>query len=380
MSGAAGRKIRLVITGGGTGGHLFPGVAVAEAILAERPGSKVLFIGTDRQVDSRVLGNRPFASTAIKCQGLKGQSLRRRLAALWQLPLAVGRARKILKKFRPDLVLGVGGYVTGPVVAAAWLAGIPTCIHEQNSVPGLANRWLGKIASRIFISLPGSEKFFPAGRTKLTGNPVRAEILAAGREVRSERDAGGLTLLVLGGSQGAHRLNQLVLEGLVARKGELPANFRVIHQTGRQDEAQVRDGYQEHGIPARVGAFFDDMAGLYRQADLLVSRAGATSLAELCVMGRPAILLPYPYAADNHQEYNARQVVDRGGALLFKESGVTAEKLGGEIIRLLEDGPRLHRMGERAREAAYPEATANIVQECLELISLRGSKDKERHV
>ncbi|HSH13924.1 MAG TPA: glycosyltransferase, partial [Desulfurivibrionaceae bacterium] len=158
--------VRLVITGGGTGGHLFPGVAVAEAILAERPGSEVLFIGTDRQVDSRVLGNRPFASTAIRCQGLKGQSLMARLAALWQLPLAVWNSVKILKKFRPDLVLGVGGYVTGPVVLAARLLGIASCIHEQNSVPGLANRWLGKIVRRIFLSLPGSEKYFPSGRTR----------------------------------------------------------------------------------------------------------------------------------------------------------------------------------------------------------------------
>ncbi len=376
MSGA-GRKIRLVITGGGTGGHLFPGVAVAEAILAERPGSEVLFIGTDRQVDSRVLGNRPFASTAIKCQGLKGQSLARRLAALWQLPLAVWRSQRILKKFRPDLVLGVGGYVTGPVVAAAWLAGIPTAIHEQNSVPGLANRWLGKIASRIFISLPGSEKYFPAARTCLTGNPVRAEILAAGRIARPESDTGALTLLVLGGSQGAHRLNQLVLEGLVDRKGELPPNFRVIHQTGRQDEKLVRDGYQADGITAQVSAFFDDMADLYSQSDLLVSRAGATSLAELCVMGRPSILLPYPYAADNHQEYNARQVVDRGGALLFKEADLTAETLGREIVGLLGDGSRLRAMGERAREAAYPEATANIVRECLALIKARSGKDRD---
>lgn len=368
MTALAAKKIRLVITGGGTGGHLFPGVAVAEAILAELPGSEVLFIGTDRQVDSRVLGNRPFASTAIKCQGLKGRSLFGRLAALWQLPFAVWSSRRILQKFRPDLVLGVGGYVTGPVVVAAWLAGIPTCIHEQNSVPGLANRWLGKIVKRIFISLPGSEKYFPAGRTSLTGNPVRAEILVAGRAKRAEAGE-GFTLLVLGGSQGAHRLNQLVLEGLSGRKGELPPGFRVIHQTGRQDEKMVREGYQEQGITARVSAFFDDMADLYSQADLLVSRAGATSLAELCVMGRPAILLPYPYAADNHQEFNARQVVERGGALQFKEAELTADQLGREVVGLLTDASRLRGMGERAREAAFPEATTTIVRQCLELIN-----------
>lgn len=368
MKQSGGEVVRLIITGGGTGGHLFPGVAVAEAILAERPGSEVLFIGTDRQVDNRVLGNRPFASTAIRCQGLKGQSLMGRLAALWHLPLAVWSAGRIIKKFRPDLVLGVGGYVTGPVVLAAWLLGIPTCIHEQNSVPGLANRWLGKIVRRIFLSLPGSEKYFPMERIRLTGNPVRAEILAAAQGQNARRDEPVRTLLVLGGSQGAHRLNLLVSDGLVGRKGELPEGFLVIHQTGRQDEVVVRERYRTSGIKALVGAFFDDMAGLYGQADLVVSRAGATSQAELCVMGRPAILVPYPYAADNHQEYNAQQVVDRGGALLFKESELTAESLAEAILSLLGDAGRLREMGAHARAAALPEATANIVRECLALI------------
>ena len=368
MNESGHKAVRLVISGGGTGGHLFPGVAVAEAIMVERPGSEVLFIGTDRQVDSRVLGNRPFASTAIRCQGLKGRSMLERLRAIWQLPQAVWAAAGIIKKFRPDLVLGVGGYVTGPVVLAARLLRIPTCIHEQNSVPGMANRWLGKIVRRVFLSLPGSEKFFPAARTRLTGNPVRAEILAAARQVLEPGGRAGITLLVLGGSQGAHRLNLLVSDGLVARKGRLPAGFRVIHQTGRQDEELVRERYRTGGIEARVGAFFDDMADLYGQADLLVSRAGATSLAELCVMGRPAILVPYPFAADNHQEHNARQVVERGGALLCRESELTAEKLSEMILGLLDDRERMRTMGLKARAAALPEATGNIVRECLALI------------
>jgi UDP-N-acetylglucosamine--N-acetylmuramyl-(pentapeptide) pyrophosphoryl-undecaprenol N-acetylglucosamine transferase len=364
MSQDRGRGVRLVITGGGTGGHLFPGIAVGEAILAEVADSRVLFIGTDRQVDNRVLGGRPFATAAIRCQGLKGRPLFGRLTALVQLPLALWHSIRILRKFRPDLVLGVGGYVTGPVVLAARLLAIPTAIHEQNSVPGLANRWLGRLVDRIFLSLPGSEKYFPAGRTVLSGNPVRAEILALARE---KMETVGTTLLVLGGSQGAHRLNQLVVEGLVALQGDLPTGFRVIHQTGSLDEEQVRRQYQQAGIVAEVSGFFDDMATIYRQADLLVSRAGATSLAELCVLGKPAILLPYPYAADNHQEFNARLVAERGGALVYREAELSGTELAGRIVELLNDRARLKEMGERARQVAYPEATAFMVRECLEL-------------
>jgi len=359
-----GQAMRLVITGGGTGGHLFPGITVAEAILAEVPGSRVLFVGTDRQVDNRVLGGRPFEVAAIRCQGLKGRSLAGRLAALGQLLPALWNSLRILRRFRPDLVLGVGGYVTGPVVLAGRLLGIPTAIHEQNSVPGLANRWLGRIVDRIFLSLPGSEKYFPAGRTVPSGNPVRAEILSlAGEEERTP----GATLLVLGGSQGAHRVNQLVAEGLVMRKDDLPGELRVIHQTGSRDEEQVRQQYLAAGIEAEVRGFFDDMAGIYRRADLVVSRAGATSLAELCVLGKPSILVPYPYAADNHQEFNARLVAEHGGALIYREAELRGPELVGQVIELLNDSGRLTEMGRRAREVARPEATAVMVRECLRL-------------
>ncbi len=371
------RDIRLVITGGGTGGHLFPGIAVGEAILSEVEGSRVLFIGTDRQVDSRVLGGRPFSVAAIRCQGLKGRSFSGRLAAIWQLPLAMWNSARILRKFRPDLVLGVGGYVTGPVVLAARLLGIPTAIHEQNSVPGLANRWLGRFVDRIFLSLPGSDRYFPTGRTVLSGNPVRSEILALAREKRGQI---GTTLLVLGGSQGAHRLNQLVVEGLVARQNDLPTGFRVIHQTGSRDEELVSRQYRQAGIMAQVSGFFDDMAAIYRQADLVVSRAGATSLAELCVLGKPAILVPYPYAADNHQEFNAGLVAERGGALLYREAELNGSELAGRIIELLNDSGRLEEMGRRAREVAYPEATAFIVQGGLELIKIKKRRLPAKHV
>ena len=361
------KVVRLVITGGGTGGHLFPGIAVAEAVMAARPGSEVLFIGTDRQVDNQVLGQRLFQTATLKCQGLKGKSISAALAALIQLPPALFKAMSVLRKFKPDLVMGVGGYVTGPVVLAARLLAIPSCVHEQNSVPGLANKLLGRFADRVFLSIPGSETFFPAGRTVLTGNPVRREILDSyGRQEKKD----GPLLLVMGGSQGAHRLNSLVVEGLCNAVKELPPGFRVIHQTGRLDEAGVAEQYKAAGIAAEARAFIDDMAAVYRQADLVVSRAGATSLAELCVMGKPAILIPFPYAADNHQEHNAMMVVDSGGAIMHREAELESSRLAADILRIIKDPGELKRMGEGARQVSFPGASDRIVQECLGLAGL----------
>lgn len=359
------KPVRLVVTGGGTGGHLFPGIAVAEAIMARRPGSQVLFVGTDRQIDNQVLGQRPFRTASLKCQGLKGKTKSAALGALLQLPRALYQAARVLREFAPDLVLGVGGYVTGPVVLAAKILGIPTCIHEQNSIPGLANKLLGKFVDRIFLSIPGSEEFFPADRVQLTGNPVRREILACDAH---RPEAGGPVLLVMGGSQGAHRLNALVADGLCAAKPAFPAGFMVIHQTGNLDEKRVREKYESAGVRAEVAAFFNDMAAVYRRADLVVSRAGATSLAEICVLGKPAILVPFPFAADNHQEHNALLVVNRGGAIMRRESEVESAGLAADIAAIINDPATMQRMGEKAREVSFPAATEIIVRECLALI------------
>ncbi len=362
------KPLRLVVTGGGTGGHLFPGIAVAERIMAERPGSEVLFIGTGRQVDNRVLGERPFRTAVLKCGGVKGKSVAAVLGAMFRLPLAFFQAVSLLRSFGPDLVLGVGGYVTGPVLLAAKAVGIPTCIHEQNSIPGLANKLTGRFVDRIFLSIPGSEGYFPSDRIRLTGNPVREEIMAIWDQ-GSGKD--GPVLLVMGGSQGAHRVNELVSEGLGEIRDQLPAGFRVIHQTGSRDEAMVRAGYAAAGIAAEVAPFITDMATVYGRADLVVSRAGATSLAEICVLGKPSILIPYPFAADNHQEYNARMVADRGGAIVLREAGLASETLGAAILRIINDHGEMKRMGDAAREVAFPGAAAAIVRECLALIGTK---------
>ena len=373
-------RIKLLITGGGTGGHLFPGIALAQAVEQAYAGSEVLFVGTERKVDRKALANLGFIIKTIRCQGLKGKKLTEILTALFQLPVGLFDALKIIRQFKPDLVFGVGGYVTGPVILAARLLGITTCIHEQNTVPGLANKLLGRIAHRIFISLPGSEKYFPSGKTILSGNPVRSSLLAKAREIKQHDTPEQLTILVLGGSQGARRLNSLVLEAAKKCLVHLQPLPEIIHQTGELDEKQAAEVYAELGINARVQAFISDMAEVYAQADLIVSRAGATTLAEIMVFSKPAILVPFPYAADNHQEKNGRILVEGGGGIMFRQSELTGEILGNEITRLLNEKKLLNEMAEKSGKLAKPEATETIVNSCVGLLKSRMAPGNRKYL
>jgi UDP-N-acetylglucosamine--N-acetylmuramyl-(pentapeptide) pyrophosphoryl-undecaprenol N-acetylglucosamine transferase len=357
----------VIITGGGTGGHLFPGIAMAEALLQNYPECTVVFIGTERQIDSRALQDRPFTTVPLKSRGLKGMGLSAKLMTVLQLPTSIIAAMGIVRRYKPDLVFGVGGYVTGPVILAARLLGIPCGIHEQNSVPGLANRLLGKIVNRIFISLPGSETYFPARKTVFSGNPVRKELLAAAATPRAEKKEHP-TLLVLGGSQGAHRVNMLVVEALAEQQSKLPPGFTVLHQTGPHDEETVRNRYAKLGITAQVAAFFDNMDHLYQQADLVVSRAGATTLAELMIFQKPAILIPFPYAADDHQEKNGRYLVEHGGARMFIEAELNAWTLAAEILKLFNNNEERQELATNIGSLARPHAAKTIVQHCLDML------------
>jgi len=360
------RPVKIMLTGGGTGGHLFPAIATAEALCSRVPGSKVLFVGTKRKMDRKSLGQYGYATRSIHSKGLKGKSFFSLLQAMLLLPVSCLEAMYHILRFKPDLVLGVGGYVTGPVVAAAKLLGRPTVIHEQNSIPGLANRKLGTLASRICLSLPGSEKWFPVKKSILTGNPVREAIQALAEE-SGEKEHNEFTLLVLGGSLGAHRVNELVCEAFGLGLDGL-AGMRVIHQTGSDDAQLVESLYKKHKINATVLPFIDDMAAAYREADLLVSRAGATTLAELALLGKPAILVPYPYAADQHQEKNGAFYVQGGGALMFVEKELSAELLAEQLMQLAGDKERLQKMADAMRSCAFPAAAELIVDTCLDLL------------
>ena len=362
------RHIRLIVTGGGTGGHLFPGISLAQAMMLADPGCEVLFIGTERKIDKTALSNLGFATRSIKSQGIKGKSFFAILKALFQQPLALWEAARIIREFKPDLVFGVGGYVKGPVILAARLLGVTTCIHEQNSIPGLANKLLGYIANKIFVSLPGSEKYFPASKTILSGNPVRNTIIKVSGEAKPKSGQEPSTLLILGGSQGARRLNSLMLEAAEDHLSKLSPPPFIIHQTGGHDEDHVRKRYAELGLNAKVQDFFSDMAGIYSQADLIISRAGATTLAELTVFHKPVILIPFPFAADNHQEINGRYLVEAGAGLMFRQADLTGEKLGLQIKQLLEDKKLLAEMAENSGRVARPEATDTIINACMELL------------
>lgn len=359
--------MRIIVTGGGTGGHLFPGIAFASGMKKRFPQCRILFIGTRRMLDRQTLSGYDFELDSIQCMGLKGMGIGKRIQSVLQLLPALLESRKKIKEFMPDLILGVGGYVTGPVLAAGKLSGVPLCIHEQNSVPGLANKLLARIVHKIFLSIPCRYRF-PEGKTLLTGNPVRQEIIdAAGirdKGIKKER-----TILVLGGSQGAHRVNTLMTETMKRLCSEYDGEIQVIHQTGTTDEPGVRAQYEKAGVKAEVQAFFRDMAKLYSRADLVVSRAGATTLAELSVMGIPALLIPYPFAADDHQKINALHYEDGGGAKMFLEKELDSEKLAGAIKDLLTNEEILGQMAENMKSMGRPEATNAIIDACLSLMN-----------
>ncbi len=362
------KGLRVLLTGGGTGGHLFPGIAAAEALCERVPGTEVMFIGTHRKMDQTSLSKHGFRVRCIHSYGIKGKSFLQLFKALMVLPLSFCEALFHILTFRPHIVVGVGGYVTGAVIGAARLVGRKTVIHEQNSIPGLANRKLGRFACKICLSLPGSEKYFPGNKTILTGNPVRKALVKLGRKEKTG-DGQALTILILGGSQGASGVNRLVVEAITQHRKKLSQEFTLIHQTGVADVDMVRKKYEEAGVKAEVASFFHDMKEVYRKADLVISRAGATTLAELAVLGKPVILVPFPYAADNHQEKNGSYYVDGGGGLMFAESELTGKRLAETVEQLLASEETLIKMGQCMNALSFPQAAEKIVDVCLQEIA-----------
>jgi UDP-N-acetylglucosamine--N-acetylmuramyl-(pentapeptide) pyrophosphoryl-undecaprenol N-acetylglucosamine transferase len=361
--------MNIVIAGGGTGGHLFPGVAIAQEFLRRDSAARILFLGTEKGLESRVLPNLGLALETVPVRGFKGKGTGQKLGSLLALPGAFLRAAACLHRHRADLVLGLGGYISFPGIAAAKALGIPAAIHEQNSVPGLSNRMLGKIADRVFISYEESRPFFNARKTVFSGMPVRMPQHGAAPEPENGR----LCVFICGGSQGAHAINEAMMEALTAFESSR-GSFRFIHQTGAMDAGLVSEGYEKHGLTAAVSPFLDDMYGAYAQAHIVVSRAGASTLAELALCGKPSILIPYPYAAHNHQEHNARAFVAKGAAVMLLAGELTGSSLAQAVLALQADRKKVAGMAACARLLAQPDAAGRVVEECCRLAAKKGGE------
>jgi UDP-N-acetylglucosamine--N-acetylmuramyl-(pentapeptide) pyrophosphoryl-undecaprenol N-acetylglucosamine transferase len=353
--------MRLIIAGGGTGGHLFPGVAIAEELRARVPDAAIKFVGTRRGIEARVLPELGWDLDFIEVSGLKTVGALGAIKGMFRLPRALWQARRIVKAFAPDAVIGVGGYASGPVVLAAKLRGIPTAICEQNSIPGLTNKMLGKVVRTVFLSFDESRRFFKPGKIVMSGNPVRRDLvqklLAAAPEQRST-----VNVLVVGGSQGAVAVNELASAAL-ATLAKTTA-LAITHQTGEKDLEATTARYRDAGVNADCRAFIKDMAAAYQHADLIIGRAGATTVAELAIAAKPAVFIPYPFAADNHQELNAREMADKGAALMFKQSELTPEKLADALRPLLTDTNKRAEMGAAMKALARPRAAAAVIDWC----------------
>jgi len=360
--------MNLLIAGGGTGGHLYPGVAVAEELLNRTGGHVVSFAGSDRGIEARVLGALGLPFTPIRAGGVVGAGAAGKLKAMGKLFGGFADARALKKKFRPDACLGVGGYVSFPVAAWCATTGVPTAIQEQNAAPGLANRVLSRLVRRIYVGDEAAMSRFPAGKARFTGNPLR-RVFAAPFPYEPPAPGERLRILVLGGSQGAKSLNETVPAALAALESRGIA-AEVRHQSGRGREEATRAAYGERqGVS--VEPFIEDMASAYRFAQIVIARAGALTLAELAAAGRPAILVPFPFAAGNHQEANARAAEARGAARMITERDLDAERLASMIAAWAAEPALPARMAEAAAASARIRAAQVIVDDLLALAGER---------
>ncbi len=357
--------MKWMIAGGGTGGHLFPGIALAEEIKTRHQDNDVLFVGTARGLEATVVPKQGFRLELIDVVGLKGKGLRGFIAGIVRLPPAFFQALALLRKERPDMVIGVGGYASGPVVLVAALTGYRTAVQEQNALPGFTNRVLGRVVDAVFVAFKDATPFFPARKVHMIGNPIRRALLD--NYLKPKIPSPRFTLLITGGSQGAHRLNLRVVEAVEAL-GPLGKEIKIIHQTGTRDRDEIAKQYAALGVDADVVDFIQDMPTAYARADLIVCRAGAATLAEITVARKAAILVPFPFATDNHQEVNGRSLVEAGAALMFRESELDGPKLAQAIRELHDDPARRQKMERASGLLGRPEAAREIADVCVELM------------
>lgn len=371
IAGENPRIASAIIAGGGTGGHLFPGIAVAEELRLRNPGCRIVFVSSGRPLEERVLSASGFEKAVIPVEGIKGRGTMAKLKSLAMLPPGFARAVMLLLRIRPDVVVGMGGYSAGPVVLGAWMFRFHRVICEQNRLPGITNRILARFAQRVYVSFPDTFDNIPAEKRVLTGNPVRRRI----REALIAGDNGGspgpdpsdrFTVLILGGSQGAHGINAALVHAL-DELGE-KAHYHFIHQSGTADADAVAAAYREKGFSAVVAPFFEDMAEIYRGADLVICRAGATTVAEIAVAGKAAIFVPFPHAADDHQMFNALHLVEAGAAEMIPEKDLSGKDVAEKIAFYRRDHKKLTAMQVAMKEFGRPDAARKIIDDISRLV------------
>lgn len=362
------QTLSFVIAGGGTGGHLTPGIAIAQEFMARNSKNRILFIGTGKPLEVSILSRTDFAYKHITAEGIKGRGLLLQFASMLKIPRGIFESILILKDFKPDLVIGVGSYAAGPVAMGAWLLGVKLVLHEQNVQPGITNRILAYFAQRIYVSFKSTGERLNSKKILVTGNPVRTEFLNCARD-GANNDRGGkrpFRIMITGGSQGAHTINMAVLEAI--KDIRCKDAFHFAHQTGSEDEQRVKDAYLCHGISCTVKTFFDDAAMQYKMADLIICRAGATTVAEVTALGKGVIFIPFPFAADNHQVLNARSLRDVGAADMILEDELNGRTLIKKIEYYALKPETLKQMALRAGKFGKPDAAAKIVDDCYRLL------------
>ncbi|MBW1963272.1 MAG: undecaprenyldiphospho-muramoylpentapeptide beta-N-acetylglucosaminyltransferase [Deltaproteobacteria bacterium] len=363
--------MRVVFAGGGTGGHLFPGIAIAQEFMKRDPNTRILFIGTGKPLEVSVLADHGFAHQRISTEGIIGRKWWQKMRSILKLPAGILKSAYLLLRFQPQLAVGLGGYSAAPVVAAAWLMRKRIVLQEQNIVPGITNRMLAPLADRIYVSFEETATYFRKDKVRFTGNPIRTSLLEAlEKKSRVDSEKQLFTVMILGGSQGAHSINVAMAEALVHLKQK--DRYHFIHQTGIKDEAFIKERYRQQKVSAEVQAFFQDIASVLQKVDLVICRAGATTVAEITALALPAILIPFPFAADNHQVLNARELEKKGAAEVVLEPELNGRLLADRINYYFTNPQLLRQMAERAKWHAKPEAAKTIVDDSYRLMAGNG--------
>ncbi|MGB0892903.1 MAG: undecaprenyldiphospho-muramoylpentapeptide beta-N-acetylglucosaminyltransferase [Parashewanella sp.] len=353
---------RILIMAGGTGGHVFPAIAVAKELANQ--GWEILWLGTAERMEAKVVPQNGFNIQFIDIKGVRGNGLMRKLAAPFKVLRSIIQAKSVISSFKPDVVLGMGGFASGPGGVAAKLSGVPLVLHEQNAIPGMTNKLLSRIADKVLCAFENT--FVNRADTQVVGNPIRQELLQLNSR-NAQAEDGALRVLVVGGSLGARVFNQLL--PVVSAELRLSHPITVWHQVGRGNTESVLNDYKEQNLDnmVQVAEFIDDMEAAYSWADVVICRSGALTVSELAVVGKASILVPYPHAVDDHQTLNAQVLVDAGAAFLVPQPIATAEVISEKLAMLAQDRNELAQMGQKAKQVAVLEAANNVAQVCKEL-------------